>query len=113
MRAVRGIGALGRNPGVRPVLDPVLALRSAEPMGEKSKSGPDVEGGGDPVLVLIWAAVPKVGLVEGAVDGVVDMVLREARKAARGVKTRGVTRTVKGGWLATCMVAREAGAELL
>ena len=89
VRAVRSMGAVGRSLGVRPVIDPVLAPRSVESMGEKSKSGPDVEGGGDPVLVLIWAAVPEVGLVEGAVDDVVDMVLREARKAARGVKTRG------------------------
>ena len=99
---------------MRPVVDPVLTRRSVEPMGEKSKSGPDVEGGGNPVLVLMWAAVPEVGLVEGAVDDALDMVLRDARKAARGVKTRGgVTRTVKGGWLATCMVVRAAGAELL
>ena len=89
VRAARGTGAVGRSPGVRPVADPVLARRSVEPMGEKSKSGPDVGGGGDPVLVLMWAAVPEVGLVEGAVDDALDMVLREARKAARGVKTRG------------------------
>ena len=43
-----------------------------------------------------------------------DMVLLEARRGARGVKTRGgITRTVKGGWSATCMVARRAGTELL
>ena len=89
VRAVRGTGAVGRSPGVRPVVDPVLTRRSVGPMREKSKSGPDVEGGGDPVLVLMWAAVPKVGLVEEAVDDALDMILREARKAARGVKTRG------------------------
>ena len=114
VRAARGTGAVGRSPGVRPVADPVLARRSVEPMGEKSKSGPDFGGGGGPVLVLMWAAVPKVGLVEEAVDDALDMVLREARKAARGVKTRGgITRTVKGGWIATCMVARRAATELL
>ena len=74
---------------MRPVVDPVLARRSVEPMGEKSKSRPDVGGGGDPVLVLMWAAVPEVGLVEEAVDDALDMGLREARKAVRGVKTRG------------------------
>ena len=86
-RAVRGRGAVGRSPGVRPVLDPVMALRSVEPIGEKSRSGPEVEGGGDPVLVLTWVAVPVFCLGDGAVDDVVDMVLREARKPARGVKT--------------------------
>ena len=50
-------------------------LRSVEPIGEKSKSGPDVGGGGDPVLVLMLAAVPEVGLIEvGAVVAVCDMV---------------------------------------
>ena len=99
---------------MRPVLDPVMALRSVEPIGEKSRSGPEVEGGGNPVLVLAWAAVPVICLGDGAVDDVVDMALQEARKAARGVKTwGGATRTVKGGWLATCVVTRGAGAELL
>ena len=89
VRAVLGTGAVGRSPGVRPVVDPVLTRRSVGPMREKSKSGPDVEGGGDPVLVLMWAAVPEVGLVEEAVDDALDMILRETRKTARGVKTRG------------------------
>ena len=56
-----------RSPGVRSVADPVLARRSVEPIGERSKSGPDVGGGGDPVLALMWAAVPEVGLGEEAV----------------------------------------------
>ena len=68
VRAARGTGVVGRSPGVRPVADPALARRSVEPIGEKSKSGPDVGGGGDPVLVLMLAAVPEVGLIEvGAV----------------------------------------------
>ena len=68
VRAARGTGAVGRSPDVRPVADPALARRSVEPIGEKSKSGPDFGGGGDPVLVLMLAAVPEVGLIEvGAV----------------------------------------------
>ena len=99
---------------MRSVADPVLARRSVEPIGERSKSGPDVGGGGDPVLALMWAAVPEVGLGEEAVGDTGDMVLREARKAARGVKTRGgVTRTVKGGWSAIYVVTRGAGVEWL
>ena len=35
----RGSGAAGRSPGVRPVLEPVLALRSGEGVGEKSNRG--------------------------------------------------------------------------
>ena len=45
---VRGRGAVGRNPGVRPVLDPVMALTSVKPIDEKSRSGPEVEEGGRP-----------------------------------------------------------------
>ena len=49
---------------------------------------------------------------EAAEVVVAGMVLLEARRGARGVKTRGgITRTVKGGWSATCMVARRAGTE--
>ena len=75
------------------------------PMGEKSRSGPEAEGGGESVLVVALAAVPVLFLGDAMVDEVVDMALREARKAARGVKSRGgATRTVKGGWSAPCVV---------
>ena len=36
---VRCRGAAGRSPGVRPVLEPVLALKSGEGGGEKSRRG--------------------------------------------------------------------------
>ena len=39
-REARGIGTEGRNSGVRPVLEPVEARRSAGSMGERSRSGP-------------------------------------------------------------------------
>ena len=111
---VGGSGAVGRKSGVRPVLDPVVARRSVGPMGEKSRSGPEAEGGGESVLVVALSAVPVLFLGDAMVDEVVDMAVREARKAARGVKSRGgATRTVKGGWSATCVVTRGAGAELL
>ena len=40
---VRGSGAAGLRPGVRPVLEPVLARRSGEGVGEKSKKGRGAE----------------------------------------------------------------------
>ena len=113
-REARGSGAVGRKPGVRPVLDPVVARRSAGPMGDESRSGPEAEGGGESVLVVALSAVPVLFLGDAMVDEVVDMTPREARKAARGMKSRGgATRTMKGGWSATCVVTRGAGAELL
>ena len=40
---VRGSGAAGRSPGVRPVLKPVLARRSVEGVGETFRSGRGAE----------------------------------------------------------------------
>ena len=51
-RGARGNGAVGRNPGVRPVRDPVEARRSAGPIGERSRTGPRAEGGGEAILVV-------------------------------------------------------------
>ena len=45
-REARGSGTVGRNPGVRPVLEPVEVRRSAGAIIERSKSGPGAEGGG-------------------------------------------------------------------
>ena len=47
---VRGSGAAGRSPAVRPVLEPVLAPRSSEGVGEKSKSGRGAEWAGEAVV---------------------------------------------------------------
>ena len=109
----RGSGTVGRKPGVRPVLEPVLARSSAGAIGEKSRSGPEAEGGGESVLAVASAAVPVLG--DAVVDEVVEvMSLWEARQGARGEQARGgATRTVKGGWSATRVVARGAGAEVL
>ena len=41
---VRCRGAAGRSPGVRPVLEPVLARKSGESGGEKSRSGRGANG---------------------------------------------------------------------
>ena len=95
-REARGIGTVGRNPGVRPVLEPVEARRSAGAIGERSRSGPGAEGGCEAILV---------------VDEVLEDMLWEARREARGEKARGgATRMVKGGWSATHV---GAGAEVL
>ena len=111
---VRGSGAVGRKPGVRPVLAPVEARRSAGAIGERSRSGPGAEGGGEAILVVSWAEVPVGAVGEAVVDEGLEVMLWEARRAARGVKPRGgATRTVKGGWSAIRVVAQGAGAEVL
>ena len=75
-------------------------------MGERSRSGPGAEGGGEAVPVVARADVPVAVLGEAVVDEVVeDMALWETRRGARGEKARGgATRTVKGGWSATRVV---------
>ena len=113
-REARGSGTVGRSPGVRPVLEPVKARRSAGGIGERSRSGPGAEGGGEAVLVVAWADVPVVVLGDAVVDEVVEDILLEARRGARGEKAPGrATRMVKGGWSATRVVPRGAGAEVL
>ena len=113
-REARGIGTQGRNPGVWPVLEPVEARRSAGSMGERSRSGPGAEGEGEAILAVAYAEVPVVVLGEVVVDEYLEDMLWEARREARGEKERGgATRTVKGGGLATHVVARGAGSEVL
>ena len=107
-------GAAGRSPGVRPVLNPVLALRTVEGVGERSRSGRGAEGAGEVVLVRVSGPEVVVLVLGNAVADVVgEDMLREARKGARGEKSRGRrTRSVKGGWLATSVVTRGAVAEI-
>ena len=113
-REARGSGTVGRNPGVRPVLEPVEARKSAGAMDERFRSGPGAEGRGEAVPVVAWADVPVVVLGDAVVDEVVEDMLWEARRGARSEKARGgATRTVKGGWSATRVVTRGAGAEVL
>ena len=111
---VRGIGAVGRNPGVRPVPEPRLARRSVGGIGERSKSGPGAEGGGEAVLVVILRTeVLVVGLGNGVAEVLEEDMLREARNGARGEKLRGGhTRSEKRRWLATSVVTRGAVAEI-
>ena len=99
---VLGNGAAGRSPGVRPVFEPVVALRSGEGVGEKS-----IRRGGavwaEEAVVVFWGE--EVAEVEG-------MMLLEARRGARGEKARlGAVRTVKGRWPAICVVKQGAGVE--
>ena len=111
---VRGSGAVGRNPWVRPVPEPVLVRRTVGGIGESSKSGPGAEGGGEAVLVMILREeVLVVGLGDGIAEVLEEDMLREARNGARSEKLRGGhTRSEKGGWLATSVVARGAVAEI-
>ena len=112
-REARGSRTVGRNPGVRPILEPVKARRSVGAIGERSRSVPGAEGGGEAVLVVALVEVPVVVLGEAVVDAIVEDMLWEARKGARGEKSRaGDTRSVKGGWLATCVVTLGAVAEV-
>ena len=96
---VRGSGAVGRNPGVQPVPEPVLDRMSVGGIGKRSKSGPGAEGGGEAVLEMILRAeVLVVGLGDGVAEVLEEDVLREARNGARGEKLRGGhTRSEKGG----------------
>ena len=111
---VRGSGAVGRKPGVRPVLAPVEARRSAGAIGERSGSGPGAKGGGGAILVVSWAEVPVGAVGEAEVDEVLEDMLWEARMEAKGEKARGgSTRTVKGGRSATRVVTRGAVAHVL
>ena len=77
---VRCKGAAGRSPGVRPVLEPVLARKSGEGGGEKSRSGRGAERAGEAVELILGGAVAEV-VVEG-------MVLLEIRRGARGERAR-------------------------
>ena len=76
----RGSGAAGRNPQVRPVPEPELPRMSVEGTGEVSRGGHEAEGDGGAVL---WS------VEEAEVVG--KDILREARKGARGKKSRGGT----------------------
>ena len=97
-----GSEAAGRNPGVRPVPEPVLSRMSVDGIGERSRGGRVAKGDGEAVLELVLGA--EVAEVAEVVEE--DMLL-EARNGARGEKSRGGhMRSVKGGWLATSVVAR-------
>ena len=62
---------------------------------------------------MTLAEVPVLGLGDAVVDVVGEHMLREARKGARGGKSRGgATRTVKLWWLATRVVTRGEVAEI-
>ena len=112
-RKARGSGTVGRNPGVRPVPEPVLARRSMGDISERSRSGPGAERGDEAVLVVILGAeVLMLDLGDGVAEVLEEDMLREARNGARGEKPRGGrTRSVKEGWLATSVVTRGAVAE--
>ena len=104
-REARGSGTVGRKPGVRPVLEPVVARRFVGAMGERSKSGPGAKGRGEAVLVVI--------LGDEVAEMLGEDMLREVRNGARGEKSRdGYTRSVKGGWLTTRVVTRAAVAKI-
>ena len=83
-------------------------------MGGRSRSGPGAEGGGEAILAVACAEVPMVFLGEVVVDKFLEDMLWETRREASGAKARGgATRTLKGGGLATRIVARGAGSEVL
>ena len=113
VREARCSGTVGRKPGVQPVREPVVARRSVETMGERSKSGPGAERGSEAVLEVTLAEVSVLGLGDAVVNVVEEVMLRGARKGARGEESRvGATRTVAGEWLATRVVIREVVAEI-
>ena len=79
---------MGRKPGVRPVPDTVVARRSMGEMGERSNSGPGVQGGGEAMLAVTSAETPVLSLGDAMVGVVGEDMLLEARKeGARGDKS--------------------------
>ena len=98
----RGSGAAGRNPGVRPVPEPVLSRMSVSGTGERSRGGRVAEGNDEAVLLFFLGS-----------EEVEEDMPRETRNGARGEKSPGGhTRSVKGGWLATSVVTRGVVAEI-
>ena len=100
-RKARGSGTVGRNPGVRPVAEPVLDRRSVGGIGERSRSGPGAGGGGEAVLVVILGAeVLMLDLGDGVAEVLEEDMLRggsqwsKGKKTARGAHTVGEGRVV-------------------
>ena len=85
-----GSGESGRNPLVRPVPEPELSRISVVGTGEVPRGGRVAEGDSEAVLLRVLA---------GKVAG--EDMLREARKRARGEKSRGgyMDPAVNRGWL--------------
>ena len=129
LRASTG-SATGRTPGLRPTAPvPRAALtanggpwhrsRGAESRGAargRSRAGPKIRGAhGGEVQKRTRCRKrgrPRPGADVGGGPGG-RLGRRSGRRCFRHGAAGGITRTVKGGWLATCMVARRAGTELL
>ena len=100
----RGSGEAGRNPRVRPVLEPELSRISVDGTGEMSRGGREAEGDGRAATVSVGVGAILLGVL--TVEVVREDMLREARKGPRGEKSRGghVGRAVNGGWLAVSIL---------
>ena len=90
LKALRGRGESGRNPRVRPVLEPEMSRIAVDSTGEVLRGGCAAEGDGGAATVLSEDA-EAVLLVVLAVEVVREDMLREARKEARDEKSRGGT----------------------
>ena len=88
-------GESGRNPRVRPVHEPELSRISVVGTGEVPRGGRVAKGDGEAVLLRVLAG-----------EVVEEDMLQEARKEARGEKSRGghMGPTVIGGWLAVSVL---------
>ena len=103
-------GAVGRSPGVRPVLEPVLARRSGEGVGEKDDRGSGAVWAGE-AAVVFWgeeaAEVVVAGMVTGGSQG------GKGRENTGGDHTNGGRRMVSymhgrttGGYRVTVVMYR-------
>ena len=83
----RGSGEAGRNPRVQPVPESELSRISVDGTGELSRGGRKVEGDGRAATVSVGVGAAFLGVL--TVEVVRENMLREARKGARGEKSRG------------------------
>ena len=109
----RGSGEAGRNPRVRPVPEPELSRIFVDGTGEASRGGREAEGDSRAATVSVGVGASLLGVLTAEV--VREDMLREARKGARGEKSRvgHMGSAVNGGWLAvSVLVTRDVFAAL-
>ena len=115
LKALGGRGESGRNSRVPPVPGPEISRIAVDATGEVLRGGCVAEGDGGTASVLSEGA-EAVLLAVLAVEVVREDMLREARKGARGEKSRGghMGPAVKGGCSAmSVLVTRGVAAAIL
>ena len=101
-----GSGEAGRNPRVRPVPEPELSRISVDGTGEVSRGGREADGDGRVAMVSVGVGAVLLGVL--TVEVIQEDMLREARKGARGEKSRGghMRPAVNGGCSAMSILVK-------